>query len=87
MSFWAQPGLRRRPRLSGFPNSLYPSWDSCCISEVCSPTTKAVDENKDASEDFRDRNDSLKIQDDGDVDVLRDPERNNATVEMRSLYL
>ena len=31
-----------------------------CISEVCSPTTKAVDQNKDVRDDFRDRNESFE---------------------------
>ena len=44
------------------------------ITEACPPTTKAMNENKDIRGGFKDVKRASKIQDDGDVDVLRSPD-------------
>ena len=42
-----------------------------CIPEVCSLTTKAIEENKDVRDDLKDGNGALNVQNGEDVDVLR----------------
>ena len=60
LHFLFVPGLRRTSTSEVFQSLIAVQRVLFCISEVCSPTTKAIDENKDNGDEFKDGNKSFK---------------------------